>query len=160
MRVGFGFDAHRYGDEAANTGHRIMLGGIAVPFDREVLAHSDGDVIIHALCDALLGALALGDIGAHFPDDDPAFEGADSRKLLEACFAKVRQAGLALGNADITLIAERPKVREYIGAMRELLAADLDVDVERISVKATTTERLGFIGREEGLAAQAAVLLE
>lgn len=160
MRIGFGFDAHRYGEETSGAGHRIMLGGVAVPFEREVLAHSDGDVIIHALCDALLGALALGDLGTHFPDSDPAFAGADSRDLLKACFARVRDAGLALANADITLIAERPKVRGHVDAMRELLAADLGVDIDRISVKATTTEKLGFIGREEGLAAQAAVLLE
>ena len=115
MRICSGFDAHRYGEEKA--GHRIMLGGVAVPWQRVVVAHSDGDVILHALCDAILGALALGDIGRHFPDTDPAYANADSRQLLRACVAKVAARGMLLVNADITLIAERPKVAAYVDAM-------------------------------------------
>ncbi|MDP4597421.1 MAG: 2-C-methyl-D-erythritol 2,4-cyclodiphosphate synthase [Pseudomonadales bacterium] len=157
MRIGSGFDAHRYGEEKA--GHRIMLGGVAVPWQRVVVAHSDGDVILHALCDAILGALALGDIGRHFPDTDPAYANADSRQLLRACVAKVAARGMLLVNADITLIAERPKVAAYVDAMCATIAQDLGVAVDQVSVKATTTEKMGFVGREEGLAAQAVVLL-
>lgn len=157
MRIGSGFDAHRYGDELAD--HSIMLGGVAVPFHRRILAHSDGDVILHALCDALLGAASLGDIGRHFPDTDPAYKGADSRTLLRACVDKLQALNMALGNVDITLVAERPKVAPYVDAMRSVIAEDLGLGIDRVSVKATTTEKMGFIGREEGLAAQAVVLL-
>ncbi|MEX0943580.1 MAG: 2-C-methyl-D-erythritol 2,4-cyclodiphosphate synthase [Pseudomonadales bacterium] len=157
MRVGFGFDAHRFGEPRDH--HAIMLGGVAVPHTHEIIAHSDGDVIIHALCDALLGALSLGDIGSHFPDTDPRWQDADSRLLMRACYDLARARGLSLANADITLIAERPRVRDHVEEMRIVLATDLDVEQDRISIKATTTETMGFIGRQEGLAAQAAVLL-
>jgi 2-C-methyl-D-erythritol 2,4-cyclodiphosphate synthase len=157
VRIGFGYDAHRFG--AAVKGHAISLGGVQIPHDREVVAHSDGDVMIHALCDALLGALALGDIGMHFPDSDPRYRGVDSRQLLRACYQKVQQQGLTLGNADITLIAERPRIGLYRDRMRAALAADMASVVDRVSVKATTTEKMGFVGREEGLAAEAVVLL-
>lgn len=157
MRIGLGFDAHRFG--APRNNHAVMLGGVAVPHSHEVIAHSDGDVIIHALCDAILGACSAGDIGAHFPDTDPRWQEADSRMLLRACYDMARARDLTLSNADITLIAERPRVRDYVEEMRILLAGDLGVEQDRISIKATTTEKMGFIGREEGLAAQAAVLL-
>ena len=125
MRIGSGFDAHRFGEEKA--GHQIMLGGVAVPWHRTVLAHSDGDVLLHALCDAVLGAMALGDIGKHFPDADPEYAGADSRQLLRACVAKIRQLGMYVVNVDMTLIAERPKVALYVQAMTETIASDLDI---------------------------------
>lgn len=157
MRIGYGFDAHRFGSD--RKGHAIRLGGVPVPFGREVLAHSDGDVILHALCDALLGACALGDIGAHFPDTDPAYKGADSRSLLRACAGKIAGAGYSLGNADITLMAEQPKIRDFVVSMRQAIADDLGVEIGNISIKATTTEKMGFIGRQEGFAAAAVVLL-
>lgn len=157
MRIGSGFDAHRFGEEKPD--HSIMLGGVAVPWHRVVVAHSDGDVILHALCDALLGAMALGDIGRHFPDTDPTFAGADSRQLLRACRKKIGDLGMVLINADITLIAERPKVAKFVDLMAQTIATDLGVDQNCVSVKATTTEKMGFVGREEGLAAQAVVLL-
>lgn len=154
IRIGQGFDVHAFGD-----GDHIMLGGVRVPHDRGVLAHSDGDVVIHALCDAMLGALALGDIGKHFPPDDPQWKGADSRAFLRHCNALVRERGWKLGNADITVICERPKVGPHAGAMRAALAEDLGVAVDAVSVKATTTEKLGFTGRGEGIAAQAVCLV-
>ena len=157
MRIGYGYDAHRFG--AVQAGKGIMLGCIEVPFEREVVAHSDGDVIVHALCDAVLGAAALGDIGMHFPDTDPDWRGASGELLLGHCYARVRERGLSLGNADITLIAERPRVRDYVAAMRAAVARVMEVEVDRVSIKATTTEGMGSIGREEGLAAQAVVLL-
>lgn len=158
MRVGFGYDAHRL--QAAGTASSIRLGGVDVPFDRAIEAHSDGDVVLHALCDALLGACALGDIGMHFPDSDPSWRGADSRRLLRACIEKVSATGCQLSNVDITLIAERPRVRTHVDAMREAIAADTGLGVDRVSVKATTTERMGFVGREEGIAAEAVALVE
>ena len=136
-----------------------MLGGVRIPHARGLVAHSDGDVVIHALCDALLGALALGDIGTHFPPADPRWRDADSRAFLRHCNALVRERGWALGNADITVICERPKVGPHAAAMRAMLAADLGVDVDAVSIKATTTETLGFTGRGEGIAAQAVCLL-
>lgn len=157
MRIGTGFDVHKFGD--AEVSH-IRIGGVDVPFDREVLAHSDGDVMIHALCDAMLGALALGDIGQHFPDTDAEFAGVDSRELLRHVASLVAGHGFVLGNADITLIAQAPRVADYVQAMRETIAADLGCLATDISVKATTTEKLGFIGRKEGLAAEAVVLLK
>lgn len=157
MRIGTGYDVHKFGTSPAS---HIRIGGIDVPFDREVLAHSDGDVVLHALCDALLGALALGDIGHIFPDTDSAFENADSRGLLRHVASLIRAEGYSLGNADITLIAQAPRVAEYIVEMRGAIAEDLEVDISQVSVKATTTEKLGFIGRKEGLAAEAVVLLE
>ncbi len=154
FRIGQGFDVHAFGD-----GDHLMLGGIRVAHDRGVLAHSDGDVVIHALCDALLGALALGDIGQHFPPSDPRWKGADSARFLQHCDRLLRERGWRLGNADVTVICERPKVGPHATAMRERLAQLLGVELERISVKATTSEKLGFTGRGEGIAAQAAVLL-
>ena len=154
IRIGHGFDVHAFGD-----GDHLMLGGIRVPHERGVLAHSDGDVVIHALCDALLGALALGDIGRHFPPGDPQWKGADSRAFLRHCNALLRERGWRLGNADITVICERPKVGPHAESMRAALAEDLGVAIDAISVKATTTETLGFTGRGEGIAAHAVVLL-
>ncbi len=154
MRIGHGFDVHKFGGEGP-----LVLGGVAVPFEQGLLAHSDGDVVLHAISDALLGALALGDIGRHFPDTDPAFAGADSRVLLRHCYALVREKGYHLGNLDVTIIAQMPKMAPHIDAMRAHLAADLDTELDRINVKATTTERLGFTGRGEGIATEAVVLL-
>jgi 2-C-methyl-D-erythritol 2,4-cyclodiphosphate synthase len=138
----------------------IMLGGVAVPSARSLLAHSDGDVLLHALCDALLGAAALGDIGHHFPDTDPAFEGADSGQLLKATVEAVRQAGFVPHNVDLTLVAQRPRVAAYVPAMRARIATLLALDLGAVNVKATTTEGLGAMGREEGIAAYAVALLE
>ena len=154
IRIGHGFDVHAFGD-----GDHLMLGGVRVPHARGVVAHSDGDVVIHALCDALLGALALGDIGRHFPPSDPQWKGADSRAFLRHCDDLIRDHGWMLGNADITVICERPKIGPHAEAMRVVLAEDLGVATDAISVKATTTETLGFTGRGEGIAAQAVVLL-
>lgn len=154
MRIGSGFDVHAFGD-----GDHLMLGGVRVPSDRGVLAHSDGDVVLHALCDALLGALALGDIGQHFPPTDERWRGADSRVFLRHCLELVAARGWRLGNADITVICERPRIAAHAPAIRAVLAADCSVSIDAISIKATTTEKLGFTGRGEGIAAQAVVLL-
>lgn len=154
VRIGSGFDVHAFGD-----GDHVVLGGVRIPHDRGLQAHSDGDVAIHALCDALLGALALGDIGRHFPPSDPQWKGADSRAFLRHCRGLVESQGWRLGNADLTIICERPKIGPHAEAMRTLLAADLGVDIDAVSVKATTTETLGFTGRGEGIAAQAVCLL-
>lgn len=154
FRIGHGFDVHAFGD-----GDHLMLGGVRVAHDRGVVAHSDGDVVIHALCDAMLGALALGDIGRHFPPDDPQWKGADSRAFLRHCNALVRERGWMLGNADITVICERPKIGPHAEAMRALLAEDLGVATDAVSVKATTTEKLGYTGRGEGIAAHAVCLV-
>ena len=154
FRIGQGFDVHAFGH-----GDHVMLGGIRIPHDRGVVAHSDGDVVIHALCDAMLGALALGDIGQHFPPSDPQWKDADSRAFLRRCNELVGERGWRVGNADITVICERPKVGPHSTAMRELLAADLAVALDAVSIKATTSEKLGFTGRDEGIAAQAVVLL-
>ena len=154
IRIGHGFDVHAFG-----PGDHVMLGGVRVPFDRGVLAHSDGDVVLHALCDAMLGALALGDIGKHFPPSDPRWAGADSRMFVRHCKQLLSEHGWALGNVDITVICELPRIGPHAGAMRGLIAADLGVAVDAISVKATTTETLGFTGRGEGIAAQAVCLL-
>jgi len=154
IRLGHGFDVHAFGD-----GDHVMLGGVRVPHARGIVAHSDGDVVIHALCDALLGALALGDIGRHFPPSDPRWKGADSRAFLRHCDALLRERGWMLGNADITVVCERPKIGPHAAAMQAILAADLGVTIDAISIKATTTETLGFTGRGEGIAAQAVCLL-
>ena len=155
IRIGQGFDVHAFG-----PGDHVMLGGVRVPHDRGVEAHSDGDVVIHALCDAMLGALALGDIGTHFPPTDPQWKGADSRSFLRHCRLLLDEAGgWRVGNADVTVICERPKVGPHAGAMRTLLVEDLGIDIDAMSIKATTTEKLGFAGRGEGIAAQAVVLL-
>jgi len=155
MRIGQGFDVHAFGD-----GDKIVIGGEVIPHTHRLLAHSDGDVLLHALCDALLGAAALGDIGYHFPDTDPQYRNADSRALLRMVYAKVRASGLKLVNADMTIVAQAPKMAPYIQAMRNNIAADFDVTIQCINVKATTTENLGFTGREEGIAAMAVVLLD
>lgn len=154
IRIGHGFDVHAFGD-----GDHLMLGGVRVPHARGVLAHSDGDVVIHALCDAMLGALALGDIGRHFPPDDPRWKGADSRSFLRHCDALLREGGWRVGNADVTVVCERPKIGPHVAAMRGTLAQDLGIAIDDVSVKATTTERLGFTGRGEGIAAHAVCLL-
>jgi 2-C-methyl-D-erythritol 2,4-cyclodiphosphate synthase len=154
VRIGQGYDVHAFGD-----GDHVMLGGVRVAHTRGVRAHSDGDVVLHALCDAMLGALALGDIGVHFPPSDDRWKGADSRMLLRRCNALLAERGWRVGNADVTVVCERPKVGPHALAMREHIAADLGIGVEDVSVKATTSERLGFTGREEGIAAQAVCVL-
>lgn len=154
IRIGSGYDVHRLVE-----GRCCIVCGVDIPHSRGLLGHSDADVALHALSDALLGAAALGDIGRHFPDTDPQWEGADSRRLLRAVVAKVAAAGYRPGNVDITIVAQEPKMAPHIGRMRLNVAADLAVDVDRVSVKATTTERLGFTGRAEGIAAYASVLL-
>lgn len=154
MRIGQGYDAHKFKDSG-----KLILGGIEVPYEKGMEAHSDGDVVIHALCDALLGAMALGDIGKHFPDTDNAYKGIDSRILLKEVMNKVRQGGLKLGNADITIIAQAPKLAPHIQAMRKILADDMSTAINNVSIKATTTEKMGFTGRAEGIAVTAIVLL-
>ncbi|MGA7296963.1 MAG: 2-C-methyl-D-erythritol 2,4-cyclodiphosphate synthase [Rhodanobacteraceae bacterium] len=155
MRIGQGIDVHAFGD-----GDHVMLGGERIAHAQGLVAHSDGDVVIHALCDAILGALALGDIGVHFPPSEARWRDADSREFLRATAAMMRESGYVLGNADITVICERPKIAPHSAAMRANLAADLDCDIQCISLKATTSEKLGFTGRAEGIAAQAVVLLQ
>ncbi len=155
IRIGQGFDVHAFTD-----GDHVMLGGVAIPHSHGLKAHSDGDVALHALSDALLGALALGDIGHYFPDTDPQWQGADSGTLLAAIYQDVTAAGWQLGNADITVICQAPKLAPHIGAMRQRIADLLDCEVGLVSVKATTTEKLGFTGRKEGIAVQAVVLVE
>lgn len=154
MRIGHGYDAHRFAE-----GRRLVLGGVTIPYARGLLAHSDGDVLIHALCDALLGAAGLGDIGGHFPDTDAAFKDVDSRKLLHKVIALVRDKGWVVNNVDATFIAQVPKLKPYIADMVRNLAQDLGVDEQAINIKATTTEGMGFTGRGEGMAAHAVVLL-
>lgn len=155
IRIGHGYDVHRFG-----AGDFVTLGGVRIAHTHGVVAHSDGDVLLHALCDALLGAAALGDIGQHFPDSDAQYRGIDSRKLLRHVFALLQKNNYTLGNADMTIIAEAPRVMKHAQTMRENIAADLECAIEQINIKATTTENLGFIGRGEGLAAYAVVLLE
>ncbi|MGJ3255084.1 MAG: 2-C-methyl-D-erythritol 2,4-cyclodiphosphate synthase [Alcanivorax sp.] len=155
MRVGQGFDVHAF-----TEGDHVMLGGVAIPHSQGLKAHSDGDVALHALSDALLGALALGDIGHYFPDTDPQWQGADSGTLLAAIYQDVTAAGWQLANADITVICQAPKLAPHIAAMRQRIADLLDCQVGQVSVKATTTEKLGFTGRKEGIAVQAVVLVE
>lgn len=154
MRIGHGYDVHRFAE-----GDFITLGGVRIPHKFGLLAHSDGDVVLHAVSDALLGAAALGDIGNHFPDTDPQFKGADSRVLLRHVLAVVAQKGWKVGNVDATIVAQAPKMAPHIDAMRELIAADLSVELDQVNVKATTTEKLGFAGREEGIAVHAVALL-
>lgn len=154
IRIGHGFDVHKFGGEGP-----CILGGVKVPHEQGLLAHSDGDVVLHALSDALLGAIAAGDIGRHFPDSDAAFAGIDSRILLRDVYAKVRAAGYVLGNLDVTIIAQAPKMAPHIEAMRAVMADDLQADLSQINVKATTSERLGFTGRKEGIAVEAVVLV-
>ncbi|MEH0689517.1 2-C-methyl-D-erythritol 2,4-cyclodiphosphate synthase [Vibrio cholerae] len=154
IRIGHGFDVHKFGGEGP-----VIIGGVAIPYEQGLIAHSDGDVALHALCDALLGAIAAGDIGRHFPDTDDEWKGADSRFLLRDVYQRVQAQGYVLGNADITIIAQAPKMAPYIESMCQTIAQDLDTDVTNINVKATTTERLGFTGRKEGIASEAVVLL-
>lgn len=154
MRIGHGFDVHRFG-----PGDHLMIGGVKLPFEHGFVAHSDGDVLLHAVSDALLGACALGDIGHHFPDTDSAWEGADSRELLRHVVTLIQGQGYGVVNIDATLMAQAPKMAPHIEAMREVIAADLGVALGQVNVKATTTERLGFTGRGEGIAAEAVVLL-
>ncbi len=154
FRIGHGFDMHAFGD-----GDHLMLGGVRVPFGRGIEAHSDGDVLIHSLCDAMLGALALGDIGRHFPPSDPQWKDADSRTFLRHCNRLLRERGWKVGNADITVVCEQPKLGPHADAMRAVLADELGIDIDAVSVKATTTERLGATGRGEGIAAHAVCLL-
>lgn len=154
IRIGQGYDVHRF-----NDGDHIILGGVTIPYGQGLEAHSDGDVVLHALCDALLGAVALGDIGKHFPDTDPEFKGADSRVLLRHVYNIVQEKGYRLVNADMTIIAQAPKMAPHIAAMCQNIAEDLQVAVDCINVKATTTEKLGFEGRKEGIAVQAVVLV-
>jgi 2-C-methyl-D-erythritol 2,4-cyclodiphosphate synthase len=154
MRIGHGYDVHAFG-----PGDHMVLGGVRIAHPQALLAHSDGDVLIHALCDALLGAIAAGDIGRHFPDDDPANADINSRVLLRKVFGLVEDAGLVLGNADITIIAQVPKMAPHLSTMLDNLAADLQTLRSQLNIKATTTEGLGFAGRMEGIAVHAVVLL-
>tara|TARA_B100000678_G_C18145459_1_gene476596 strand:- start:400 stop:870 length:471 start_codon:yes stop_codon:yes gene_type:complete len=154
MRIGHGYDVHKFGGEGP-----ITIGGVSINYEQGLLAHSDGDVLIHALCDALLGAAALGDIGKHFPDTDNAYAGADSRGLLRDVIARLHNLGYELVNADMTIVAQAPKMAPHIATMQRLLAEDCAVDTDQINVKATTTEKLGFAGRKEGIAAHAVVLI-
>jgi 2-C-methyl-D-erythritol 2,4-cyclodiphosphate synthase len=154
FRIGHGFDVHAFGGEGP-----VTLGGVKIDYPQGLLAHSDGDVVLHAVSDALLGAVALGDIGHHFPDTDAAFKGIDSRILLRKVFADVKALGYAIGNLDVTIMAQAPKMAPHIEAMRQVLAADLETQFNQVNVKATTTEKLGFVGRKEGIAVEAVVLL-
>ncbi len=155
IRIGQGYDVHRFKADGD-----VILGGVKIDYEQGLEAHSDGDVVLHALCDALLGAAALGDIGKHFPDTDPKFKGADSRVLLRYVYDIVQKKGYDLVNADITIIAQAPKMAPHIAAMCQNIADDLKVEIDCINVKATTTEKLGFEGRKEGVAVQAAVLIQ
>jgi 2-C-methyl-D-erythritol 2,4-cyclodiphosphate synthase len=155
IRIGHGYDVHKFGGEGP-----IIIAGVEIAYEQGLIAHSDGDVVLHALCDAILGALALGDIGQHFPDTDPDFSGVDSRKLLRHVFELAQQKYFQLGNVDLTIVAQAPKMAPYIQLMRENIAEDLQADIGLVNVKATTTEKLGFTGRKEGIAAYAVVLLE
>nr|VFJ45301.1 MAG: 2-C-methyl-D-erythritol 2,4-cyclodiphosphate synthase [Candidatus Kentron sp. DK]VFJ56909.1 MAG: 2-C-methyl-D-erythritol 2,4-cyclodiphosphate synthase [Candidatus Kentron sp. DK] len=154
MRIGHGYDAHRFA-----AGRPLVLGGVTIPHEAGLLAHSDGDVLLHALCDALLGAAGLGDIGLHFPDSSEQFKDIDSRILLRQVMDGVREMSLRVSNADMTVIAQAPRIRPFISAMVDNLASDLGTDSTRINIKATTTEQMGFTGRGEGIAAHAVVLL-
>ena len=157
LRIGHGYDAHRFAEPSDNR--PLMLGGIEVPHDRGLLAHSDGDALIHALCDALLGAVALGDIGRHFPDTDQAYKNADSTVLLQRVLGLVKNLGWSVVNADMTILAQSPRMAPHINMMRSRLAVLLEVDLDAVNVKASTTEGMGFVGRKEGLETHAVVLL-
>jgi len=154
MRIGHGYDVHAFG-----AGDHLVLGGVRLSHDRGLMAHSDGDVVVHALCDALLGAIGEGDIGRHFPDTDPRWRGADSRELLRSVMHMVVGAGYTVANVDLTILAEAPRLAPHMAAMRANLAADLQIGRSQINIKATTTEKLGFTGRQEGIAAHAVALL-
>ncbi|MCC4832172.1 2-C-methyl-D-erythritol 2,4-cyclodiphosphate synthase [Shewanella sp. 1_MG-2023] len=154
IRIGHGFDVHKFGGDKP-----LILGGVTVPYETGLIAHSDGDVVLHAISDAILGAMAMGDIGKHFPDTDAEFAGADSRVLLRHCFNLAKQKQFVIGNLDVTIIAQAPKMLPHIQAIRMCLAEDLETDIENINVKATTTEKLGFTGRKEGIAVESVVLM-
>lgn len=154
FRIGHGFDVHAF-----EAGDHLILGGVRIPYDRAFAAHSDGDVLIHAVCDALLGALALGDIGRHFPDTDPRYRGIDSRQLLRHVMSLLREHGYAIGNIDATIIAQAPKMAPHIEQMQAHLAEDMETLTGKINIKATTTERLGYTGRKEGIAVHAVALV-
>jgi 2-C-methyl-D-erythritol 2,4-cyclodiphosphate synthase len=155
MRIGQGYDVHRL-----TEGRKCIICGVDIPYEKGLLGHSDADVALHALADALLGAAALGDIGKHFPDTDPQYSGADSRVLLRRVVELIHEKGFRVGNADVTIVAQRPKMLPYIDRMRKNVAEDLEVAEDRVNIKATTTEKLGFEGRGEGISATAVVLLE
>jgi 2-C-methyl-D-erythritol 2,4-cyclodiphosphate synthase len=157
MRIGHGYDVHRFSDEINHKG--IILGGVPIAFQKSLVAHSDGDVLIHALCDALLGALALGDIGKHFPDTDAQYKNIDSRKLLSHVVALIHSKQYVVGNVDVTIVAEAPKLAAHIQHMQKNLAQDLGVSVDQVGIKATTSEGVGFVGRAEAIAAYAVALL-
>jgi 2-C-methyl-D-erythritol 2,4-cyclodiphosphate synthase len=154
LRTGIGFDVHAFAEN-----RKLIIGGIKISFEKGLSGHSDADVLLHAICDALLGSLALGDIGKHFPDTDPKFKDADSIQLLSKVYEMVESKGYELGNLDAVLMLQRPKISPYIEKMREKISSTLNVDIDKISIKATTTEKLGFTGREEGVAAMATVLV-
>ena len=154
MRIGYGFDIHQLVE-----GRKLILGGVEIPFEKGLLGHSDADVLLHAITDALLGAVALGDIGQHFPDTDPEFKGADSRLLLKHCYELVKKEGYTLSNLDATVVAQRPKLMSHLPKIRQTIADDLGVELNRVSVKATTSEKMGFVGREEGISVSAVALL-
>lgn len=154
IRIGHGFDVHKFGGEGP-----VIIGGVAIPYEQGLIAHSDGDVALHALCDALLGAIAAGDIGRHFPDTDDEWKGANSRDLLKDVYRRVKEQGYQLGNADVTIMAQAPKMAPHIESMCQAIAEDLETELHNVNVKATTTERLGFTGRKEGIACEAVVLL-
>lgn len=154
IRIGHGFDVHAFSEQGP-----LIIGGVTIPYEKGFLAHSDGDVALHALTDALLGAAALGDIGKLFPDTDPAYKGANSRGLLIEAYRQVQETGYKVGNVDVTIIAQAPKIRPYIDQMRQAIAEDLGCDISQVNVKATTTEKLGFTGRQEGIACEAVALL-
>ena len=154
FRIGHGFDVHAFAEN-----RKLIIGGVEIPYEKGLLGHSDADVLLHAICDALLGALALGDIGKQFPDTDDRFKNADSKKLLIHVYNLVKEKGYALGNIDAVIMAQKPKMMNYISLMQKKIAALLESEIDSISIKATTTEKLGFVGREEGIAAMATVLL-
>jgi len=154
FRVGFGYDVHQLAED-----RKLIIGGLEIPHEKGLLGHSDADVLLHAITDAMLGAAALGDIGKLFPDTDATFKDADSKILLKESFKEVKAKGYTIGNIDATIVAERPKFRPHIDDMRSIISELLEVDVDQVNVKATTSEKMGFLGREEGIAAQAVVLL-
>ena len=154
IRIGHGYDVHKFGE-----GDHVILGGVTIAHEQGLIAHSDGDVVLHALADALLGAAAMGDIGQHFPDTDPSYAGADSRELLRSVVSLVSE-NYCVNNVDVTIIAQAPKMAPHISEMRKLIASDLCIDVTQVNVKATTTEKLGFVGRKEGISVHAVCLIE
>lgn len=154
FRTGLGYDVHQFAE-----GRKLIIGGVEIPYEKGLLGHSDADVLLHSVCDALLGALALGDIGTHFPDTDMKYKGADSRELLKNVYEKIISHGYVLGNLDCMLLLQKPKIAPYVQQMREVISGILNVEIDAVSIKATTTEKLGFVGREEGAAAYTTVLL-